>query len=390
MKKHLTIIGAGIPGLALAIDCLRQFGHKRVEVELWEAASRPNQQSDGDQRTTAFLPPSIDYFDQLGVWASLEPFAASLKTLRLVDDRGGHHSKPLIETFEAQEFGVEAFAQNLANSALRLALIERAETLGATIHWASRFDTSRLHEKNAENDESNTLFVGADGRNSATRQALGIELDQRTPNQTAIVCTATHTLTQNAVSTEFHRDAGPFTLVPALPDMLGHHRTAIVWVERPDTVQALLALAPDRFAARLQENARGLLGEVLVTSTPAAIPVATQQSMSLGKPGALLMAEAAHALPPIGAQGLNLSIADAKTLGQLLVEVEDWRSPALLTAYERKRSADIGLRLNATDALNRVTTWQSWLRTPLTLGALGLLKHIKPVRDVVVKTGMGL
>ena len=112
--------------------------------------------------------------------------------------------------------------------------------------------------------------------------------------------------------------------------------------------------------------------------------------MSLGKPGALLMAEAAHALPPIGAQGLNLSIADAKTLGQLLVEVEDWRSPALLTAYERKRSADIGLRLNATDALNRVTTWQSWLRTPLTLGALGLLKHIKPVRDVVVKTGMGL
>ena len=91
------------------------------------------------------------------------------------------------------------------------------------------------------------MVIGADGQRSIVRRHLGIELDQRTPPQTAIVCTATHALDQEAVSTEFHRDAGPFTLVPAQPDAQGRQRTAIVWVEAPAQAKALQALPAEAF-----------------------------------------------------------------------------------------------------------------------------------------------
>ena len=384
MKKRLTIIGAGIPGLALAVDCLQEFGSQNLDVEVWDAAPKPAQQSLGDQRTTAFLPPSTDYLDRLGIWPSVREQAAPLCTLRLVDDRGQRHSAPLIETFDALEFGVDAFAQNVANAALRQALITAAETLGATIRWDQRVSGDNI------DSPATGLVIGADGQRSIVRRHLGIELDQRAPSQTAIVCTATHALDQEAVSTEFHRDAGPFTLVPAQPDAQGRQRTAIVWVETPDAAKALQSLPAEKFSCALQENARGLLGQVYETTRPIAIPVATQQSVSLGKPGALLMAEAAHALPPIGAQGLNLSMADAIALGELLKQSTDWASEELLAAYERERGGDIGLRLNATDALNRVTTWQSWWRDPVTYSALGVLKHVSPIRNAVVRKGLGL
>ena len=384
MKKRLTIIGAGIPGLALAVDCLQEFGRQNLVVDIWDAAAKPSQNSRGDQRTTAFLPPSTEYLDRLGIWPSVRDLAAPLCTLRLVDDRGERHSAPLIETFDALEFGVEAFAQNVANAALRNTLIKAAEDLGAQCRWGHQVTGDAI-------DRADTgLVIGADGQRSIVRRHLGIELDQRTPPQTAIVCTATHALDQEAVSTEFHRDAGPFTLVPAQPDAKGRQRTAIVWVEAPTQAKALQALPAEAFSKALQENARGLLGRVYETTQPIAIPVATQQSVSLGKPGILLMAEAAHALPPIGAQGLNLSMADAIALGRLLKQSDDWMSADLLGAYEQERGGDIGLRLNATDALNRVTTWQSWLRDPITYGALGVLKHVKPIRDAVVRKGLGI
>ena len=387
--SRVSIIGAGIPALALAVDLLQRHpanGDGGLEVQLHDLGRDPKDipQQRADQRTTAFLPPSVDYLDSLGVWAQVATQAAPLETLRIIDDRGARHSDPLIETFRADEFGQTAFAHNVANAPLRLALIGRAQALGAQIAWQSGFQPQML-------EAEDTLLIAADGQNSGARKALGIALEQRTPNQSAIVCNATHSLDQNNVSCEFHRDAGPFTLVPFIPDPeSGRPRTAIVWVEAPQKAAQLKALPAQQFCARLQTAARGLLGEVFSTTPPQSIPVATQSSTSMGKPGALLMAEAAHALPPIGAQGLNTSMGDAMTLGALSSARTDWVSAEFLAAYEKARKADIGLRFNATDMLNKVTTSQSGWRDPLSFGVIGALRHVPALRQGLVRKGLGL
>ena len=61
-----------------------------------------------------------------------------------------------------------------------------------------------------------------------------------------------------------------------------------------------------------------ILGECTVTSEIRNFPIITQASSSLISERLILLAETAHVLPPIGAQGLNTSIHDIKNLFNLI------------------------------------------------------------------------
>ena len=69
---------------------------------------------------------------------------------------------------------------------------------------------------------------------------------------------------------------------------------------------------------------------------------------------AALIAESAHAFPPIGAQGLNLSLRDIATLAEVIRESEsiDPGSDDVLEAYGRMRRADIWSRTAGVHMLN--------------------------------------
>ena len=71
----------------------------------------------------------------------------------------------------------------------------------------------------------------------------------------------------------------------------------------------------------------------------------------LTAPRLALAGEAAHVFPPIGAQGLNLSIRDVAILAECLEGVRFLRASrpldAALTRYQHLRRGDIGLRHSA-------------------------------------------
>ena len=61
-----------------------------------------------------------------------------------------------------------------------------------------------------------------------------------------------------------------------------------------------------------------------------------------------LVGEAAHVVPPIGAQGLNLGLRDAATLAEVIADAQrqnlDLGARAVLTRYEAQRRADVTSR----------------------------------------------
>ncbi|MFX5358961.1 FAD-dependent monooxygenase, partial [Acinetobacter baumannii] len=57
------------------------------------------------------------------------------------------------------------------------------------------------------------LVVGADGRNSLSREAAGIEVVSRALGQSALTFNITHSRPHRNISTEFHTEHGPCVFV---------------------------------------------------------------------------------------------------------------------------------------------------------------------------------
>jgi 2-octaprenyl-6-methoxyphenol hydroxylase len=102
----------------------------------------------------------------------------------------------------------------------------------------------------------------------------------------------------------------------------------------------------------------------------------------------VLIGEAAHVFPPIGAQGLNLGLRDVMALRDAVRRAIDPGGDAVIAAYDRARRADVRLRTGAVDALNR-TLLADILPADLLRGAgLLALSRIGPLRRVVMRQGL--
>jgi 2-octaprenyl-6-methoxyphenol hydroxylase len=105
------------------------------------------------------------------------------------------------------------------------------------------------------------------------------------------------------------------------------------------------------------------------------------------------VAEAAHVIPPIGAQGLNMSLKDIAVLLDLVVAARnagrDIGDPELLARYGRARHPDILLRIAGVDALNRAAMTSVQAFRDLRRAGLRALHGIAPVRHAAMRLGLG-
>ena len=104
---------------------------------------------------------------------------------------------------------------------------------------------------------------------------------------------------------------------------------------------------------------------------------------------AVLVGEAAHLFPPIGAQGLNLGYRDVADLGRLLAgRFDDPGASDRLAAYDRARRADVLTRTAAVDALNR-TLLTGFLPVQGLRGlGLFLLDRVPALRKALMRQGV--
>jgi 2-octaprenyl-6-methoxyphenol hydroxylase len=347
-----------------------------------------------DTRTAALLLSSVQMLQNLGLWAAIEGDAAPLVAIRMVDDRGGVLRAPEV-LFRAEELDLHSFGANIANATLVAALGAKIAR-SPQIRWLSTRAATKIIPgvdnialACAEGSVLTArLVVAADGRNSTARAAAGI--DARTWNypQTAIAATFTHQRPHANVSTEFHGPAGPLTTVP-MPGLT----SSLVWVEQPNEAQRLGRLSDQEFTTALEEHLQGLLGLITGVGPRMLFPLSALMAARFARRRVVLLGEAAHVVPPIGAQGLNLGFRDVAALADILVEARekrcDFGAPELIAAYDRARRTEISSSVYTIDVLNRSLFSDLFGIEILRGAALHLLALSAPLRRAVMQAGLG-
>ncbi len=389
VDTDILIAGAGPAGLAAAC-ALGTEGHRVILVD--PAAPVVDADAPGaDLRTTALLQPARDLLDRAGVWDGLAPGATALWTMRIVD---AATTPPVARDFEARDISDAPFGWNVPNAVLRGALIDR---IGALSNVETRFGTSvtALFARDAAARVTLAdgtrltagLVLACDGRDSPLREMAGIGTRRAGYGQTAITFAVTHTAPHEDVSTEIHASGGPFTLVPLQSDDNGH-RSAIVWMDDARAQTRRLSLSDAEFLAEAQARSADVMGTLTLASPRAAWPISSVLAERWTARRLALAAEAAHAMPPIGAQGLNTSLKDIAALRDLAATGEPG-SPDMLARYERDRRADVALRMAGIDLLNRTSL--AGLAPVQALRRMGIaaLHDVPPLRRAIMRLGLG-
>jgi 2-octaprenyl-6-methoxyphenol hydroxylase len=223
----------------------------------------------------------------------------------------------------------------------------------------------------------------ADGVNSTLRKSLGFATDSNSIDQHALALSFAHTSPHEFVSTEWHKQDGPFTTVP-----LPGSRSSLVWMAKPAHIAALMELSDAALATEIQLETHGTLGRISDLGPRRSFAMQIQHSKPLAKSRAYLIGEAGHALPPIGAQGLNLSLRDAATAADLIVGAADPGAAALCTEYDRQRRSDVEPRLAITGILNNTLLSDFALPHLARVAGLTAVANFPPLRQLALRQGL--
>ena len=393
--SDIVISGGGVAGLTAAC-AFGAAGFSVVVVEPTPPITDAGA-AGADLRTTAFLMPSVDVLQAAGLWARLAPFAAPLQIMRIIDAGGADPTPRLTRDFIASDISDAPFGYNLPNWLLRREMTQRITEL-PNIRFVQSQSCTGLITRDTEASVRLSsgeviharLAIAADGRASTLRAAAGIGVKTIPYAQKAIVFAVNHNAPHGDVSTEIHRTGGPFTLVP-LQDQNGRPASSVVWMETAQEASRLMALPDADFQAQANIRSAGVLGQLSVITKRSAWSMMGQFAKQMSAQRLALIAEAAHVVPPIGAQGLNMSLADLAALLELArARPEELGDTAMLAAYHRKRHAEVVVRVLGIDALNRASMAQSQPLRDLRKFGLNLLHGITPLRHAAMKAGLGL
>jgi 2-octaprenyl-6-methoxyphenol hydroxylase len=387
----ILIAGGGVAGLAAAAA----LGAEGFSLTLVDPAPPVTDEGapGADLRTTALLQPARALLDRAGVWDRLLPHGTPLQVMRIVD---AAVKPPVTRDFDAADIGADPFGWNFPNWLLRRELLARladlpnVRLLTSTGFAAATPRDARIIVRLSDGRSiAARLLIGADGRDSAVRRGAGIGVRAQRSGQKALVFAVHHILPHHNISTEVHRDGGPFTLVP-LPDRDGMHRSAVVWMAEGPRIAALAVLDDADFAVAATERSAGVMGPLTLAGPRQVWPILAQVADRLTAPRTALVAEAAHVMPPIGAQGLNLSLTDIATLRDLaLARPEGLGEPAMLAAYARARGGDILLRTTGVAALNRASITGLPALQQARAAGVRLLHDVAPLRRLAMRMGLG-
>lgn len=379
-RFETAVVGGGLAGFIAALA----MGRAGRSVAL--IAPEPDKT---DHRTTALMDQSVRFMERLGLWERVSPDAAALSTMQIIDGTARLIRAPAAR-FRSSDIGIPAFGYNFANRSLLGALLDAvvAEpniTLfpSAVENVALSSDCITLSLSDGETVDAD-FVIGADGRKSRMREAAGIGIRTWAYPQTALVLNFAHSLPHGNTSTEFHTETGPFTQVP-----LPGNRSSLVWVVRPEEAERLLALPPEALGEKIEARMQSMLGKVTVEDGVQTWPLSSLVADRFGKGRIALIGEAAHAFPPIGAQGLNLSLRDIITLTEILGTVRERPVPADAgDRFDRRRRMDVLSRTYSVDLLNR-SLLSGFLPVQMVRAAgLHLISGFAPLRNLLMREGV--
>jgi 2-octaprenyl-6-methoxyphenol hydroxylase len=388
-RSDAIIFGGGMVGLALA-SALDSSGVSTVVVDPADPAPRDDAGFDG--RTSAVSSSSMRMLDTIGVAEHLAEPGCPICRIAVADglNPGGLHFDPDDE---------QPLGYMHENRRLRGALQARAEAgKNVWLLWKSRVSSVDRSESGvvvALEDGRKLhapLLVAADGRNSPSREAAGINVARWKYEHQAIVSVVGHERPHEHVAYEIFYPGGPFALLP-MNDVASGHRSAIVWSVPNHDATGWLALDDQDFAAEAEAAMGGFLGKIEMLAPRSSYPLGFHHAAQITAQRLALVGDAAHAIHPIAGQGLNLGFRDAAALAEVLVDGArlglDLGDAQLLDRYQRWRSLDALSVAFATDTLTRLYGVPGATASAVRRFGMRLVGKIPPLRDRLMNEARG-
>ena len=380
-RTEIAVVGGGLVGLAAATALARAgcaVTHLAPEAPI-------------DRRTSALMMPSVQWMAETGLVAEPAAIGHRLGRIRIIDMTNRLIRAP--ETlFDSAEAGLDAFGWNFPNSVLAQTFVAAGKATGLVTlpTGAAGLTRSEAGWRIALADGGDleaALVVGADGKRSTVRSAGSFATRDSRLGESALVADLTLGRALGDTSVEFHYPRGPFTLVPA-----GGNRANLVWIDDPKVLEDVRGRGEAALLDALAQKSCGLFGAIALAGPSAIFPLSILSAAPAGMDGLALVGEAAHAFPPIGAQGLNLGLRDVADLAQAVL-AEDRSRPGWADAasrhYAEGRSADLVRTGAMVEGLYRSLVAGMLPAQALRAGGLWALRTLPGLRRQAFALGMG-
>jgi 2-octaprenyl-6-methoxyphenol hydroxylase len=389
-RADVIILGGGLVGLALAA-ALDSSGVSAIVVDPADPDLRLDAAFDG--RTSAVSSSSMRMLEATGVADHFPTSGCPILKIQVADglDPGGLAFEP------DEDEGPLGWMHE--NRHLRAALRGRAEAgKKLWLLWKSRIanvergDHGVVVALEDGRKLSAPLLVGAEGRNSPSREAAGIRIAHWRYDHSAIVSVLRHERPHENVAYEIFYPTGPFALLPMTHDKVGH-RSAIVWSVRKDDAAGFLSLSDKDFAAEAKAAMGGFLGDISLAAPRSTFPLGFHHAAQITAQRLALVGDSAHAMHPIAGQGLNVGFRDVAALAQVLVEGArlglDLGDRQLLDRYQRWRSLDTLMVAMATDGLTRIYGVPGKTASAVRRLGMGVINRVGPLKSKLMNEARG-
>jgi 2-octaprenyl-6-methoxyphenol hydroxylase len=357
MNEHqdIVIAGGGMVGISLALQLAAALPES-ASITLVERFALPetaeeaasNYHPSFDARSTALSYSSRLIYRHMGVWDEIQKWLCPIERIHVSSK--GHFGSALLQAEDYAWPGLGYVVENAwLGVALAAALRKQGRVTTLSPAQVSRVEpvehAVELSITGADVDKITArLLIVADGANSSLCEQLGVQINEKSYGQCALVANVSTAQAHQGCAFERFTDEGPLALLPLVSSNEEKSRSALVWTLPPKRAAALKECAEDEFIAQLQDRFGYRLGRLKKVGERFTYPLSLTQSSEQVRQNVVVMGNAAHALHPVAGQGYNLALRDVAQLSRVLVDAcaegRNLGDLSVLQAYEKRQQPD--------------------------------------------------
>ncbi|KAI8902038.1 hypothetical protein BC833DRAFT_521511 [Globomyces pollinis-pini] len=430
-KSHVDIcvVGAGIIGTAAVAAIAQSPYAEHIKIALIEGNQLSQDASINEgvysNRVSSITPKSSKFLEDIRVWNQIRnerktPYYNMNVWDAASDGRisfSGDNSDPIGHIVENR-----LIQSSLVEQILQLKGVEVYER--QNVQKISIVDERPVLLLNSNAEISCDLLIGADGPMSKVREFAGIPSTGRNYTQTGLVATVSLNSTQNATAWQRFLPSGPIALLP-----LSEANSSIVWSLSGDLASRVQKTSPEVFVELVNAAFHNPLLDVqyllshleadgsinvdvkdeaewgrestdgqsmqppfvvgVTDKSRATFPLRLRHAESYISERVVLIGDAAHTVHPLAGQGLNLGLADAKSLSDCLNngfrDGQDVGNPHLLEKYASERYMENAGVLFACDSLSRLFSNETEVLSLIRGFGFNILDQSQLVKSMIMK-----